>query len=363
MREPEPLQQIDRTYVRYKSKKLSYFAGCDYFRLSWHPTVQHAAAAGLKHYGLSVSASRLTTGNHAIFAAVERALVDFFDADAALLVSNGYNSNGIAAQALCDEVSHVLIDEKAHVSLHDAARQFTCPIIPFATRNAQDLKRKLPRSAKRIALLTDGMFAHDGCIAPLEQYAKVLPKTAVMLVDDAHAAGVLGRTGKGTIEETGVSRARIIQTITLSKAFGAYGGAILCTPKLREKMIQKSGMFAGSTPVPLPLANAALAGIAILKRDKGLRRRLLANTQFVKTALAQHHPTIIDSPAPIITLVPPTAEQAAATCKRLIAHKVFPSFIQYPGGPPNGYFRFVISSEHTNNQLFDLVCALCEGEP
>jgi 7-keto-8-aminopelargonate synthetase-like enzyme len=363
MREPEPLQQIDGTFVRYKGQKLSYFAGCDYFRLSWHPTVQHAAAAGLKHYGLSVSASRLTTGNHAIFKALEKALVDFFDADAALLVSNGYNTNGIAAQALRDEISHVLIDDKAHVSLQDAARQFTCPVIRFASRNAQDLKRKLPRSAKRIAVLTDGMFAHDGCIAPLDQYVKVLPKTAVMLVDDAHAAGVLGRTGKGTVEQTGISRARIIQTITLSKAFGAYGGAILCTPALREKMIQKSGMFAGSTPVPLPLANAALAGIAILKRDKGLRQRLQANTRFIKSALAQHHPTIVESPAPIVTLVPATREQAAATCKRLMAHKVFPSFIQYPGGPPNGYFRFVISSEHTNDQLFDLVCALCEGEP
>jgi 8-amino-7-oxononanoate synthase len=363
MREPEPLQQVDRTYVRYKGQKLSYFAGCDYYRLAWHPTVQHAAASGLKHYGLSVSASRLTTGNHALFAAVEKALVDFFKAEAALLVSNGYNTNGIVAQALRDEVTHVLIDDKAHVSLQDAARQFDCPVIRFATRDSKDLKRKLPRAAKRIALLTDGMFAHDGCIAPLAQYAKVLPKTAVMVIDDAHAAGVLGRTGKGSIEETGISRQRVIQTITLSKAFGAYGGAILCTPKLREKMIQKSGMFAGSTPVPLPLANAALAGIALLKRDKGLRQRLQTNIRFVKSSLAAHHPTIIESPAPIITLVPASAEQAAATCKCLIAHKVFPSFIQYPGGPPNGYFRFVISSEHTKNQLFDLVCALCEGEP
>lgn len=363
MHEPEPLQQIDRTYVRYKGQKLSYFAGCDYFRLSSHPTVQHAAASGLRHYGLSVSASRLTTGNHAIFKALEKALIDYFEADAALLVSNGYNTNAIATQALRDDVSHVLIDDKAHVSLQDAARQFDCPVIRFATRNAQDLKRKLPRSAKRIALLTDGMFAHDGCIAPLDQYEKVLPKTAVMLVDDAHGAGVLGRTGKGTPEETDLSRARIIQTITLSKAFGAYGGAILCTPALRETIIEKSGMFAGSTPVPLPLANAALAAIAILKRDKGMRRRLLTNTRFVKAALAQHHPTIIDSPAPIVTLVPAGGEQAKATCKRLIAHKVFPSFIQYPGGPPNGYFRFVISSEHSREQLFDLICALCEGEP
>ena len=257
----------------------------------------------------------------------------------------------------------MLIDEKSHVSLKDAARQFDCPVTSFSHRDAADLKRKLPRGSKQIAVLTDGMFAHDGYIAPLDEYAKVLPRNAVILVDDAHAAGVLGRTGKGTLEETGVARTRIIQSITLSKAFGAYGGAILCEPALREKIIQKSGMFAGSTPVPLPLVSAAIAGIQILKRDKSLRRRLCQNVQFVKTALSPHHPTIVQTPSPIVTLVPASAEEAAATCKRLIAHKVFPSFIQYPGGPPNGYFRFVISSEHTRAQLFDLVCALCEGEP
>ncbi len=371
MREPEPLQQVDRTYVRYKGKKLSYFAGCDYFRLAWHPQVQRAAIDGLKKYGLSVSASRLTTGNHKVFVEVEKALTKFFDVPAALLVSNGYNTNAIVAQALRENVFHVLIDEKAHVSLHDAARQFGCPVIPFAHRNPEDVKRKLPgktwkklirNPSNHMVLLTDGMFAHDGVIAPLDQYIKVLPKNAVVLVDDAHAAGVLGRTGKGTLEQTGVARTRIIQTITLSKAFGAYGGAILCERALREKMVQKSPMFAGSTPAPLPLVNAAIAGIGILGRDKSLRRRLCQNVQFVKSALAPHHPTIVDSPAPIVTLVLASSEQAAATCKRLIAHNVFPSFIQYPGGPPNGYFRFVISSEHTRDQLFDLVCALCEGE-
>jgi 8-amino-7-oxononanoate synthase len=362
MREPEPLQQVDRTYVRYKGQRLSYFAGCDYFRLSWHPDVECAAIDGLKKYGLSVAASRLTTGNHKLFIEVEKELARFFDSPAALLVSNGYNTNGIVAQALRETVSHVLIDAKAHVSLQDAARQFDCPVIRFAHRNCDDVRRKLPRAAKRIALLTDGMFAYDGVIAPLDRYMKILPRTAVMLVDDAHAAGVLGCTGKGTLEETGIGRNRVIQTITLSKAFGAYGGAILCDQSFRECLIQKSGMFAGSTPAPLPLVNAAIKAIRILKRDKTFRRRLVSNIQFVKSSLVAHHPTIVQSPAPIITLVPATAAEAAATCKRLIAHKVFPSFIQYPGGPANGYFRFVISSEHTKEQLFDLVCALSEGE-
>ena len=87
-------------------------------------------------------------------------------------------------------------------------------------------------------------------------------------MDDAHGAGVLGRTGKGALEHAGVSRRRIIQTVTLSKSFGAYGGAILGTARLRQRILDRSRMFVGSTPLPLPLANAALAGVRILKADR-----------------------------------------------------------------------------------------------
>src|SRR5205823_9551281 len=114
-----------------------------------------------------------------------------------------------------------------------------------------------------LILLTDGMFSHDGSAAPLPEYLKVLPQDAQILVDDAHGAGVLGQTGQGSLQHAGVSRRRIIQTITLSKAFGAYGGAILGTARLRRKILNRSQIFVGSTPLPLPLANAALEGIRI----------------------------------------------------------------------------------------------------
>src|SRR5439155_17340644 len=102
----------------------------------------------------------------------------------------------------------------------------------------------------KIILLTDGMFSHDGSAAPLAEYLTILPKDALILVDDAHGAGVLGKSGQGALEHAGVSRRRIIQTITLSKAFGIYGGAILGTARLREKIFCRSRMFIGSTPLP-----------------------------------------------------------------------------------------------------------------
>src|SRR5207247_7980952 len=136
----------------------------------------------------------------------------------------------------------------------------------------------------KLILLTDGMFARDGAAAPLDQYLRLLPKDALILVDDAHGAGVLGKTGKGSLEHAGVNRRRIIQTVTLSKAFGVFGGAILCAPAVRRRILEHSHLFIGSTPLPLPLANAALQSIKLLRTDKGLKQRLLRNTDDVKSS-------------------------------------------------------------------------------
>src|SRR5208283_1722574 len=156
----------------------------------------------------------------------------------------------------------------------------------------------------KLLVLTDGMFASDGSAAPLAEYLKVLPKDALILVDDAHGAGVLGRTGQGTLQHAGVSRRRIIQTVTLSKAFGAYGGAILGTVRLRQRILDRSQMFVGSTPLPLPLANAALAGVKTLKANPSLRRRLLENVTYMKTSLREAGLPLAETPGPIVLLPP-----------------------------------------------------------
>lgn len=357
---PEPLQQIDRTYVRAGKRKLSYFAGCDYFRLASHPKVLRALNDGVKKYGLNVAASRMTTGNHELYGKLEKSLAQFFGSETALLVSNGYVTNIIVAQALAGNFSHVLIDEKAHPSLADAATFLGCPIVKFKNCDTEDLSRAISRIGKNTnpILLTDGMFSHDGSITPLRSYLKILPRDSVMLVDDAHGAGTLGKTGQGAVESEAVPRKRVIQTITLSKAFGVYGGAILCSRSLREKILAKSGMFVGSTPLPLPLANAALASLKILRSDKSLKRRLAENVSYVKTSSANAGLEICATPSPIIAVIPESNREANTLKARCLANGVFPSFIKYYGGPENGYFRFAISSEHTKKQLDDLLKAL-----
>jgi len=226
----------------------------------------------------------------------------------------------------------------------------------FKHRDAEDAARilqRIGRAAKPI-LLTDGMFSHDGSIAPLAAYSKLLPKDGFILLDDAHGAGILGKTGKGTLEYANVSRWRLIQTIALSKAFGAYGGAVLCSNELRQRIHARSRLFNGNTPLPLPLAAAALEAARILSSAKGVRERLLNNIRYVKDALRAKGCSVPETPCPIIPLIPANGREAASLKRKCTENGIFPSFIKY-GGPSDGYFRFALSSEHSPGELERLI--------
>src|SRR5687767_6688184 len=136
---PAPLQQVDQTYVLANRRRLSYFGGCDYFRLSMHQEVLGAIKSALNSYGLNVAASRITTGNHKLYGELEETLADFFKVPSATLTSSGYASNMIVAQALQGNFSHAVIDQKAHGSLTDAAHFFDCPVFRFEHLNVKDL--------------------------------------------------------------------------------------------------------------------------------------------------------------------------------------------------------------------------------
>jgi 7-keto-8-aminopelargonate synthetase-like enzyme len=356
----EPLQQIGGSRVRWRGRELVYFSGCDYFRMAEHPAVLKAAVDGVKKYGLNVAASRVTTGHHKIYEELERELVKYFGAEDALLAPTGYVTGIIVAQALAGSFSHALLDERAHPALLDAAEQLNCPIVKFKHRDVEDFKRVVGRCGKgaRPIVLTDGMFAHDGSVAPLTNFLKVLPRDGMMLVDDAHGAGVLGKNGRGTLEFEGVNRRRIIQCVTLSKAFGVFGGVILGTRQLRERIFDHSRAFAGSTPLPLLLANAALQSVKILKkRGNDLRKKLNDNANYAKAALREAGVHFPETPGPIIAMFIKVPSEAESLKKRLLAKGILPPFVKYPGFR-DGYFRFVISSGHSRAQLDKLVNVL-----
>jgi 7-keto-8-aminopelargonate synthetase-like enzyme len=273
----------------------------------------------------------------------------------------------LVAQGLAGEVSHVLLDEKAHGCLQDAAQWLNLPTIHFRHRDAAALRKalaSLPRGAHPL-VGTDGMFAADGALAPLPELAAVLPKNAWLWIDDSHGAGTLGRSGQGTLEELGQPvpnlAPRLIRTLTLSKALGGYGGAVLGAESLRQRIIERSRLFTGNTPLPPLFAAAALTALDRLRREPGLRRRLRGNVTRLRQGLAAAGWPVADSPAPVMALVPDSASGTKTLRRRLLKDGLFPSFIEYPGGPQGGFLRLAVSSEHTADQIDQLVHSLRRG--
>lgn len=361
----EPLRQADRTCVWHRGRKLAYFAGCDYFRLASHPEILRAIHQGLDEHGLNVAASRKTTGNHPLYGELEAEIARFFGVEGALVVSNGYITNLAVAQALAGEFQHALIDERAHGSLLDAVQALGIPIAKFRHRDvgaahetATLLLRRMP-ARERLLLATDGLFSHSGEIAPLDDYLEQLPERVTLLVDDAHGAGTLGKSGRGTPEHLGIKpQPRLLRTVTLSKAFGAYGGAILGSKSLRQRVITRSRVFAGNTPLPLPLAAGAITALQLVRNDPRFRRRLLFNTGYIRESLRAAGMPVNDGPGPLIPIHPRNGRELATLKRNLLREGVHPPYINYLGGPNDGYFRFAISSEHTAAQLDGLAHAL-----
>jgi 7-keto-8-aminopelargonate synthetase-like enzyme len=340
---------------------LVYFAGCDYFRLASHPRVLAALQEGVRRFGFNVSASRLTTGNHALYGRLEEDLANFFGVPAALLVSTGYLTNLVVAQGLEGCFARAYIDQKAHSSLKDATQFLGCRAVAFAHCDPKDLARVVRGDKSRdVIVLTDGMFSHNGAIAPLRGYRPLLPTNSVLLVDDAHGTAVLGKTGRGTVQQEGINRERVIQTITLSKAFGTYGGAILASKDLRDRLVRRSALFAGSTPLPLPLARAAIEAVRIIGRGTRLRERLWSNVAYLKKGLRESGISVPERPSPIVAFGLRTPADAPQVQARLLAAGIHPPLIRYQAAPPEGYFRFAISSEHSREHLDRLSEVLIE---
>jgi 7-keto-8-aminopelargonate synthetase-like enzyme len=202
------------------------------------------------------------------------------------------------------------------------------------------------------------MFSHDGSVAPLREYLKLLPARALLLVDDAHGVGVLGSTGKGSLEYADVKRQRVVQCITLSKAFGVYGGAVLTSGDLREKIVTTSRAFAGTTPLPPPLAGAAITAIKIIQAEPSRRKKLRDNTAHLRERLRVGGWDLPEFPGPIVRLPSLDDRRADKLKNQLLAANIYPPFLKYGKASAGGFFRFVISSEHTRVQLDNLARVL-----
>lgn len=342
---------------------MTFFGGNDYHRLSRHPDVLGTLAQAAKSCGLSTAGSRATTGNHPAFRELEERAADYLGCEQVAICSAGYLSASIAVQALSGAFTHILLDENAHPSLGDAARQTGAELLRYSHADADALAAALhARPGGRPLIATDGVFANTGRMPPLAAYAELTVRhRGWLLVDDAHGAGAVGATGKGSWEEAGIGRDRLIQTGTFSKAFGGFGGFVAASAELIAAAISRSGAFIGSTPAPIPVACCTRKAIEILRDEPQRISRLRALTLRCKGALREWGFAVSEGPAPICSVTFGDERRNAALRRALRDRDIYPSFINYPGCPPGGHFRFTMSSAHSDEQVAALMEAVGEA--
>ncbi len=350
-------------HVIFDGRRMLFFGGIDYHRMSRHPAVMRAACRAGRKYGLTGSGSRTTTGNHPLYARLERRLADFFETEDAAVFGSGYLANLVLLQAIGGTYTRLFVDEAAHSSLtyavSAAATVNRDRTHRFEHGEAHDLARLVSThcgAGERPLVLTDGVFPARGEIAPLAEYAKIVrPLEGRLLVDDAHAVAVVGKTGKGSLELHGVPRTACYQTGTMSKGFGTYGGFITGSSELIKAIHEKSAAFTGSTGLPLPMAAAAIRSIEYLaahtRRITGLQSKALA----VKERLGRAGFDLPDTPVPIVSITHGNERRNEALRALLLERGIYPPFIHYPGAPRGGHFRFALSSAHRDSDVRLLV--------
>lgn len=349
---------VGQTEVLFDGETLTFFGGNDYHRLSSHPETLQALCDASVRYGLNCAGSRATTGNHPLYRKLEARVAAFLGTEDAAICSAGYLSATILLQALGETFTHLFLDEMAHSSLVDAARQSGLPLTRFAHTDPDSLQEQLGllRSEDRPLVLTDGVFANSGLLPPLRDYLTLLEKyNGRILLDDAHGVGVVGSHGRGSWEEVGVPRALVYQVGTLSKGFGGFGGLVSGDHALIEAIRTRSKAFIGSTPPPLPVVAATIHAIETLSAEPERLTRLRQRALTVKPALRALGFAVSEGVAPICSVTFRDEAKNRRLAALLRARGIYPSFINYPGCPPGGHFRFTLSSAHTDAHIESLL--------
>lgn len=352
------LEAAGAARARVAGRDVATFAGCDYLGLAHDPEVGAALRAGLARYGLSAGASRATTGNTAAHEELEADLARFLGLEAALLVPDGYLSNLVALQGLAHRVRAAVVDREAHVSLRDALAAVAIPSAEYDFCDAR-AAREATRAAggAAVAILTDGAYPVMRGIAPLAELLAALPPDGLLVVDDCHGTGVLGRRGRGSHERAGVADPRLCVTGTLSKALGAFGGFVAGTRALVGDVAARSRAFAGSTPIPPAVAAAASAAIRVVEREPERVARLRANAERARRVLRAAGVGTHDLPLPVQAWQARSPEAGDRAHHALLARGVLIPHVRYPDGL-GSYFRLAVSAVHDDAAFERLAAAL-----
>ncbi|NQT14705.1 MAG: pyridoxal phosphate-dependent aminotransferase family protein [Planctomycetes bacterium] len=341
-------------------REVDYFCGCGYYGLHGHPELIEAACTAARKYGIGSATSRWGLGNNPVLLEVEKNAAEFFATESALYYVSGYLGNSILLQGLRDDYDVVFVDAQSHYSVLDAASVANKPVVAFAHRDAEDLKRQVARRLKpsqRPLVICDGVFPISGEVSPVDEYVEVLEPypDRTICVDDAHATGVIGERGHGSLEYLGLSGSRLHSSGTLSKALGGHGGIIAGDNDLVERLKRKSKIPSASSSPPTPAAAATAKALVMLRENPEFRKRLWDNATYAKGKLRDLGFDLNRTTVPIICLSSKSVDLETLPDKLLdrgiAVSRFYPGAGTYSSVPEGGAIRIAIFSTHSREQI------------
>ncbi len=327
----------------------------NYLGLTTHPVLLERAQQALRDFGVGTGSVRTIAGTMEIHMALERRLAAFKQTEAAVVFQSGFTANAGTVSSILTRDDAIISDELNHASIIDGARLSRATIKVFPHRDAGAARRileSLPKTQRRL-LITDGVFSMDGDLGALPELCALADEFGcIMMVDDAHASGVFGRDGRGTVDHFNLHGRVDVQVGTLSKAIGALGGYVAGSRALIEFLHHRARPFLFSTSHPPSVAATCLAALDVLEGEPGLIARLWDNARFFKAGLQALGFNTGVSESPITPVIVGEAATAMALSDGLFARGVFAQGIGAPTVPPGkARVRTIVTATHTRDDL------------
>ena len=359
---PRTLEGATGARARFDGRDVINLASNNYLGLANHPRLNDAASRAALEFGAGSGAVRTIAGTMTMHRELERRFAEFKHAEAALMFQSGFTSNAGTVAAILSKDDVIVSDQLNHASIIDGARLSRAEIKVFPHKDvdaADALLAETARPGRRQLLITDGVFSMDGDIAPLPGLVEVAERhSAIMMVDDAHASGVLGTGGAGTVDHFGLHGRVDIQVGTLSKAIGVLGGFIAGPGHLIEWLENRGRPFLFSTSAPPAVVAACLAALDVIHDEPERLDRLRSNTVLFKDGL---HALGFDTGAsetPITPVISGDEETTQTLGRRLFEEGVFCPAIVFPTvARGSARVRTIVTADHTENDLLEALDA------
>jgi 8-amino-7-oxononanoate synthase len=351
--------------MRVDGREVLVFAGSNYLDLAHHPEVVEASARAARELGCAAGGSRLITGNLEAHEALEGELAEFLGTEAALVWGTGYMANVGVLPALAGPGDAIVSDALNHASIIDGCRLARADVHVFRhgdLGHLEEVLRAVATPGRRVVLVVDGVYSMDGDVAPLAGVVALAREHgAILVVDDAHGTGTLGKRGRGSAELFGVEDGVDVLVGTLGKALGSFGAFVAGSAKLRELLVNVARSFIFSCALAPPQVEAARAALRVVRREPWRREALQANAERLRRRLDARGVPTAPSTTHVVPVVVGGNAATMSVCERLLERGFFAQGIRHPTVPEGtARLRLTPMATHAQAEVDALADAVAE---